>query len=73
MHQFKKGDVNGLKYRKALIDTFVSRIYLYDDKMTILYNTQDGQIECHFEEKSSSKDQLVERGNLNPNSNPCPK
>ena len=66
MQQFKKGDVNDLKYRKALVDIFVNRIYLYDDKMTILYNTQDGQIECHFEEGCSSNGQLVEARGVEP-------
>lgn len=42
--RFTKGDVNDINYRRALVDTFIGGIYLYDDKMTILYNAQDGQI-----------------------------
>ncbi len=34
MDQFKKGDVSDIKYRKALIDTFVRRVVLFDNKMT---------------------------------------
>ena len=41
MEQFRRGDINEIKYRQALVDTFIDRIYLYDDKMTILYNAQD--------------------------------
>jgi len=48
MYRFKNGDINDIKYRKSLIDTFVNKIYLYDDKMTILYNAQDSHSECLF-------------------------
>lgn len=71
--RFKKGDINDPKYRKSLVDTFVRKVILYDDKMTILYNIQDGQTSLSLEPECFSKDQLVERGNLNTNSNPCPK
>lgn len=37
----KKGRVNDMKYRKTLIDIFINRIYLYDDKVTITYNSGD--------------------------------
>lgn len=35
----KRGRINDMKYRKTLIDIFVNRIYLYDDKITITYNS----------------------------------
>ncbi len=67
MEQFKKGDVNDLNYRKALVDTFVRKIILYDNKMTILYNTQDGQSSLPLDLKCLSKGMLVEQ--MNPNKN----
>ena len=39
--ELKKGNVNTKKYKRLLIDTFIYRIYLYDDKMVINYTTQD--------------------------------
>ena len=39
LSDLKKGDINDIKYRKTLIDVFVNRIYLYDDKVTITYNS----------------------------------
>jgi len=33
--KFIKGDVNDIKFRQALIDTFVSKIWLYQDKINI--------------------------------------
>lgn len=37
----KRGRINDIKYRKALIDIFVNKIYLYDDRITITYNSGD--------------------------------
>jgi len=59
MERFKKGNINDPKYRQALIDTFVNKIYLCDDKMTILYNAQDSHSDIDLDEISSSKDCLV--------------
>ncbi len=55
LNQFRKGDVNDLKYRQALVDTFVNKIYLYDDKMTVLYNTQDSHSDVTIDDLSSSR------------------
>ena len=64
LNQFRKGDVNDLKYRQALVDTFVNRIYLYDDKMTVLYNTQDSHSDVTIDDLSSSRVVLVEVGRV---------
>ena len=39
--ELKKGNINTKKYRRLLIDTFIYKIYLYDEKMVITYTTQD--------------------------------
>lgn len=39
--QLKNGDINDIKYRRALINTFVNSIYLFDDKLTIIFNAGD--------------------------------
>ena len=66
LNQFRKGDVNDLKYRQALVDTFVNKIYLYDDKMTVLYNTQDSHSDVTIDDLSSSRVALVESGGIEP-------
>lgn len=43
--QLKNGDINDIKYRKALINTLINKVYLYDDNITIVFNTQDKPIE----------------------------
>lgn len=37
----KKGNVNDIKYRRALVTIFVNRIFLYDDRITITFNSGD--------------------------------
>ena len=66
LNQFRKGDVNDLKYRQALVDTFVNKIYLYDDKMTVLYNTQDSHSDVTIDDLSSSRVVLVEPRGVEP-------
>ena len=56
--------MNDLKYRQALVDTFVNKIYLYDDKMTVLYNTQDSHSDVTIDDLSSSRVVLVEAGRV---------
>ena len=60
LNQFRKGDINDPKYRQGLVDMLVNKIYLYDDKMTVLCNTQDGHFDIDLKEVSSLKGQLVE-------------
>ena len=48
------------------MDTFINKIYLYDDKMTVLYNTQDSHSDVTIDELSSSKVALVEATGVEP-------
>lgn len=41
----RNGDVNDIKYRKLLVNTLIYKVYLYDDGITIYFNTQDKPIE----------------------------
>ena len=54
LSQFRKGDINDPKYRQGLVDMLVNKIYLYDDKMTILCNTQDGHFDVDLRKKRMS-------------------
>ena len=68
LSQFRKGDINDPKYRQGLVDMLVNKIYLYDDKMTILCNTQDGHFDVDLKEVSSLKGHLVARRRVYKNS-----
>jgi site-specific DNA recombinase len=59
LSQFKRGDIDDPKYRRGLVDMLVNKIYLYDEKITILCNTQDGNFDVDLDDISSSKDCLA--------------
>lgn len=41
LYQLKNGAINDIKYHRALINIFVNSIYLYDDRLTIIFNASD--------------------------------
>ncbi len=41
LSELRKGEADSLSYRKTLINVFVNAIYLYDDKITIIFNSGD--------------------------------
>jgi len=36
--EFADGDIDNPRYKERLLNTFVNKVFLYDDKMVILYN-----------------------------------
>jgi hypothetical protein len=42
LHRFRKLDVTKETHRQMLIDTFVNRIYVFDDKLLLTFNYKDG-------------------------------
>ena len=44
LFSLKQGKIDDIRYRQVLIDTFVNRIYLYDDRLSIVFNTGDETI-----------------------------
>lgn len=40
----KKGNVNDIKYRKTLINILVNKIFLYDDRVTITFNSGEAPV-----------------------------
>jgi hypothetical protein len=47
--QLQKGDINDERTRKALVAIFVNSIYLYDDKVRIIFNATDRPITVDYE------------------------
>ena len=63
LHKFRVLDMSKQSHRQRLIDTFINRIYLYDDKLVITFNHKDGaktitlnDIETALAEKESGSD-----------------
>lgn len=67
--QLKKGKITDIKYRKTLISIFVNKIYLYDDRVTITYNSGDecvtisDQLLSELEQKDEQDRLLFLNGN----------
>lgn len=45
LNHIKNGNVDDIRYKKAIINTLVNKVFLYDDSLTIIFNTQDKQYE----------------------------
>ncbi|MDD2362473.1 MAG: recombinase family protein [Eubacteriales bacterium] len=59
LHRFRKLDVRKKEHRQRLIDSFVNAIYLYDDKMILVFNYKDGTKTISFDDiKGSDLDSL---------------
>ena len=39
LESFSKGDVHDFSYQEKIINAFIKAVYVYDDRITILYNT----------------------------------
>ena len=44
LEDLRNGDINDIKYRKTLINVFVNRMYLYDNKYTMMLNVGNRRI-----------------------------
>lgn len=51
--RFKDGNIDDPQYRRDIVDAFVNSVFLYDDRLVLMYNYKDGaktvslsQIEC---------------------------
>lgn len=46
--QLKRNKNNSIKYKKTLINIFVNKIYLYDDRLTIIFNVGKNPVTADF-------------------------
>lgn len=65
--KFIKGDISDIKFRQALVDTFINKVYLFQDKIYICCNAQESKIEIPLHETVCSyKGHLVETMGVEP-------
>lgn len=60
----KNGNVKDIKYRRMLINIFVNAIYLYDDRVTITFNSGDETVTLNDKLLSEIEEQTVSKNNL---------
>jgi len=49
LNDLRQGDIKDFKYRQMLVDIFINKIYIYDDKLKIVFTTQDEKIEVDLD------------------------
>lgn len=54
LQHFRTFDTNKFEHRRRFIDTFVNRIFLYDDKIVITFNYNKGTKTITFEDLEKS-------------------
>ena len=54
LHRFRNLNPDKKEHRKALIDTFVSAIFVYDDKMEITFNYKEGARTITFDQLNTA-------------------
>ena len=54
LKRFRELDVTKLEHRKQLINTFINAIYLYDDKLVLIFNYKDGSNTVSLKEVEGS-------------------
>ena len=57
--RLKNGDINDFKYRQGLVNILVNSIYLYRDKVVIIFNTGNRPVEIDFETLSEIEKNLT--------------
>ena len=55
------------KYQHGLVEMLVNKIHIYEGKMTVLCNTQDGHFDVDLKDVSSLKGQLANVSNCDTN------
>ena len=48
--QFAKTDLSSVAEKQQLVDNFINRVFVYDDKIVVFLNYKDGQRSVTFEE-----------------------
>ena len=66
----RKGDVDSKRYRKALVTIFVNAIYLYDDKITYVFNIGNAPVTLPFEYLEDAENAEDNGSNLMKNGSP---
>ena len=52
--KFAKTDISNSEQKQRLIDVFINGIYVYDDKIVIVFNYKDGEQVLTFDEVDST-------------------
>lgn len=66
LNSLRKGDVDDTKYRKTLINVFINSVYLYDDKITLVFNSSKTPVTINrnlLTDINASQHNLIDKNN----------
>lgn len=65
--KFLDGDLSDINFRQSLVDTFINKVYLFEDKLYVTCNAKDSKIEIPLHDtKCSYKGRMVDTKGLEP-------
>ena len=65
--KFLYGDLSDINFRQSLVDTFINKVYLFEDKLCVICNAKDSKIEIPLHDtKCSYKGRMVEARGIEP-------
>lgn len=70
LNGFCKGDPLEEDFRRRIIDVFINAVYLYDDKLVIYYNIEDGKQISYIDMIDSTSEAELEFSDIKCNSSP---
>lgn len=62
LSQFQGGDINNPEYRKRLVDVFINKVFIYDDKIVITYNFSGDNNTVELSDINSALSDLSQSG-----------
>ena len=65
LSKIRSGDIDDIKYKRALIAIFINAVYLYDDRATIFFNAIDKTVEFDYNLLNDSDIESEESSNIN--------
>ncbi len=60
LKSLRKGSIKDMKYRKMLINTLVNRVYVYTDKIIIVYNINNQEQEIEISLLKTLEDSSID-------------
>ena len=52
--KFLDGDLSDINFRQSLVDTFINKVYLFEDKLCVICNAKDSKIEIPLHDTKCS-------------------
>lgn len=52
--KFLDGDLSDINFRQSLVDTFINKVYIFEDKLYVICNAKDSKIEIPLHDTKCS-------------------